>query len=202
MPQTASRGPPSPTGGRESPRKEGGLMSEEVAVLGGPSLSSSANISERPSCLWASPVCSQGHAEDGGAVNNCRVTAVKGGEDNKWMECAHLPKRGQKNPGAETNGREQEREEHLKVEVPEEGGGWPQEPGGGAAETGRGHPSSTPPGRTETDVSGWATRSASLFLITSILSTSSVWFSCSVVSDSLRPHGLQHTRPPCPSPTP
>ena len=25
---------------------------------------------------------------------------------------------------------------------------------------------------------------------------------CSVVSDSLRPHGLQHTRPPCPSPTP
>ena len=30
---------------------------------------------------------------------------------------------------------------------------------------------------------------------------SSVQFSCSVVSDSLRPHGLQHTRPPCPSPT-
>ena len=27
-------------------------------------------------------------------------------------------------------------------------------------------------------------------------------FSCSVVSASLRPHGLQHTRPPCPSPTP
>ena len=27
-------------------------------------------------------------------------------------------------------------------------------------------------------------------------------FSCSVVSNSLRPHGLQHTRPPCPSPTP
>ena len=24
----------------------------------------------------------------------------------------------------------------------------------------------------------------------------------SVVSDSLRPHGLQHARPPCPSPTP
>ena len=23
-----------------------------------------------------------------------------------------------------------------------------------------------------------------------------------VMSDSLRPHGLQHTRPPCPSPTP
>ena len=29
-----------------------------------------------------------------------------------------------------------------------------------------------------------------------------VQFSCSVVSDSLQPHGLQHTRPPCPSPTP
>ena len=27
-------------------------------------------------------------------------------------------------------------------------------------------------------------------------------FSRSVVSDSLRPHELQHTRPPCPSPTP
>ena len=27
-------------------------------------------------------------------------------------------------------------------------------------------------------------------------------FRCSVVSNSLRPHGLQHTRPPCPSPTP
>ena len=26
-------------------------------------------------------------------------------------------------------------------------------------------------------------------------------FSCSVVSDSLWPHGPQHTRPPCPSPT-
>ena len=30
----------------------------------------------------------------------------------------------------------------------------------------------------------------------------SVHFSHSVVSDSLRPHGLQHTRPPCPTPTP
>ena len=29
----------------------------------------------------------------------------------------------------------------------------------------------------------------------------SVQFSCSVVSDSLWPHGLQHARPPCPSPT-
>ena len=30
----------------------------------------------------------------------------------------------------------------------------------------------------------------------------SVQFSCSVVSDSLRPHESQHTRPPCPSPFP
>ena len=29
-----------------------------------------------------------------------------------------------------------------------------------------------------------------------------VQFSCSVVSDSLRPHEPQHGRPPCPSPTP
>ena len=32
--------------------------------------------------------------------------------------------------------------------------------------------------------------------------TSSVQFSCSVVSDSLQPHEPQHARPPCPSPTP
>ena len=31
---------------------------------------------------------------------------------------------------------------------------------------------------------------------------SSVPFSCSVMSNSLRPHELQHARPPCPSPTP
>ena len=31
---------------------------------------------------------------------------------------------------------------------------------------------------------------------------SSVQFSCSVVSDSLRPHESRHARPPCPSPTP
>ena len=31
---------------------------------------------------------------------------------------------------------------------------------------------------------------------------SSVQFSCSVTSDSLQPHELQHARPPCPSPTP
>ena len=34
------------------------------------------------------------------------------------------------------------------------------------------------------------------------MSTLSVQFSCSVMSDSLWPHGLQHNRPPCPSPTP
>ena len=33
-------------------------------------------------------------------------------------------------------------------------------------------------------------------------SKSSVQFSLSVVSDSLRPRGLQYSRPPCPSPTP
>ena len=35
-----------------------------------------------------------------------------------------------------------------------------------------------------------------------LLYGSSVQFSCSVMSDSLRPHGLRHARPPCPSPTP
>ena len=34
------------------------------------------------------------------------------------------------------------------------------------------------------------------------LQSSPVQFSCSVVSDSLQPHELQHARPPCPSPTP
>ena len=33
-------------------------------------------------------------------------------------------------------------------------------------------------------------------------SFSSVQFSRSVMSNSLQPHGLQHARPPCPSPTP
>ena len=35
-----------------------------------------------------------------------------------------------------------------------------------------------------------------------LLSSLSVQFSRSFVSDSLRLHGLQHARPPCPSPTP
>ena len=34
------------------------------------------------------------------------------------------------------------------------------------------------------------------------MNISSVQFSCSVISDSLQAHGLQHARPPCPSPTP
>ena len=34
------------------------------------------------------------------------------------------------------------------------------------------------------------------------MKVSSVQFSCSVMSDSLRPHESQHDRPPCPSPSP
>ena len=62
----------------------------------------------------------------------------------------------------------------------------------------------------EADIAGpqttrWATRRAimppkQLFLF--VYQFSSVQFSHSVVSDSLRPHESQHTRPPCPSPTP
>ena len=39
-------------------------------------------------------------------------------------------------------------------------------------------------------------------MITFMLYISSVQFSHSVLSSSLRPHELQHTRPPCPSTTP
>ena len=39
-------------------------------------------------------------------------------------------------------------------------------------------------------------------LWTSQVALSSVQFSRSVVSDSLRPHESQHARPPCPSPNP
>ena len=35
-----------------------------------------------------------------------------------------------------------------------------------------------------------------------IIRASSIQFSRSVISDSLRPHESQHTRPPCPTPTP
>ena len=40
------------------------------------------------------------------------------------------------------------------------------------------------------------------WLISSVGYYELVQFSHSVVSDSLWPHGLQHTRPPCPPPTP
>ena len=36
----------------------------------------------------------------------------------------------------------------------------------------------------------------------SLLMKVKVWFSCSVVPNSLRPYESQHTRPPCPSPSP
>ena len=45
--------------------------------------------------------------------------------------------------------------------------------------------------RTQEDVKNCTTQSCG-----------SAQFSHSVASDSLRPHELQHTRPPCPSPTP
>ena len=43
-----------------------------------------------------------------------------------------------------------------------------------------------------------ATKQQCQFYLSSV---QSVQFSLSVVSDSLPPHGLQHARPPCPSPT-
>ena len=45
----------------------------------------------------------------------------------------------------------------------------------------------------------WSKVTSKLFQYTA---PSSVQFSRSVVSDSLRPHKSQHARPPCPSPTP
>ena len=47
--------------------------------------------------------------------------------------------------------------------------------------------------------SDWILRTEGSF---SLFLPSSVQFSHSVVSDSLRPHEPQHARPPCPSPTP
>ena len=40
------------------------------------------------------------------------------------------------------------------------------------------------------------------YCIFQTFSEKNLLFSCPVVSDSLRPHGVQHTRPPCPSPSP
>ena len=45
-------------------------------------------------------------------------------------------------------------------------------------------------------------RAYQLVIKTSVLGYNSDQFSGSVVSDSLRPHELQHASPPCPSPTP
>src|SRR5574340_164161 len=45
-------------------------------------------------------------------------------------------------------------------------------------------------------------KSRDIILPTKVRLVSSVQFSRSVVSDSLRPYESQHARPPCPSPTP
>ena len=46
-------------------------------------------------------------------------------------------------------------------------------------------------------------RDLSFLLVAALVAIfSSVQFSCSVLSDSLQSHGLQHARPPCPLPTP
>ena len=47
-----------------------------------------------------------------------------------------------------------------------------------------------------------ATLGGTIWVSPRIECCSSVQFTRSVVSDSLWPHGLQHARPPCPSPTP
>ena len=48
----------------------------------------------------------------------------------------------------------------------------------------------------------WASLSFSLFKILSPPFNLLLLLICSLVSDSLRPHGLQHARLPCPSPSP
>ena len=55
---------------------------------------------------------------------------------------------------------------------------------------------------TEVDGKSLIVQSLEMLLATANLWFSSVQFSCSVVSYFLRPHESQHTRPPCPSPTP
>ena len=44
-------------------------------------------------------------------------------------------------------------------------------------------------------------RKAQRKTISDVFAECAVQFSCSVMSDSLWPHGLQHARPPCPTPT-
>ena len=56
--------------------------------------------------------------------------------------------------------------------------------------------------RHESKVSTTDERIKKMWSILYITMEYSVQFSCSVMSNSLRPHELQHTRPPCPSPTP
>ena len=60
------------------------------------------------------------------------------------------------------------------------------------------------PGLRNSRLEGWKTVTSCLLIWQEILhfTLSSVQFSRSVMSDSLRTHELQHTRPPCPSPTP
>ena len=53
-----------------------------------------------------------------------------------------------------------------------------------------------------TQVSGIVGRWFTIWATREVLLLSSVQFSRSVVSNFLRPHGLQHARPPCPSTTP
>ena len=48
----------------------------------------------------------------------------------------------------------------------------------------------------------WVNQIAHLYDLLPFIQFSSVQFSCSVMSDSLRTHELQQARPPCPSPTP
>ena len=48
----------------------------------------------------------------------------------------------------------------------------------------------------------WVAKPTKPFVLESSSFKVTVQFSCSVLSDSLWPHGLQHDRPPCPLPTP
>ena len=48
----------------------------------------------------------------------------------------------------------------------------------------------------------WVAKPTKPFALESSSFKVTVQFSCSVLSDSLWPHGLQHDRPPCPLPTP
>ena len=48
----------------------------------------------------------------------------------------------------------------------------------------------------------WVKAAEKILILRNNSQFSSVLFVSSVVSDSLQPHGLQHARPPCPSPTP